>query len=434
MSSTSTPRATATGAGLLTALVLVPLSMGVVRLTQPTNATPAPTLWQQAAQRAAELEDEIASADYRRTPLRQLLEQGTPRKLLGSQVADSALPGYRAAANAVDDAAAGQIWMRLMQADTQAGGPLDPAEHRDLQRRTRDRFLFELEAPLALLRDAAAAGTAHPAYTQGAETLDLRSMRWLANAGTLTSALAAEAGEPREAILVLLDLLQVAEDGLHQPRALDVLIGSTLVETTLQGSLLDPELSGHLHPAGLNALDIALARVDQALGRAHAFSPQDFVELVRGLQANGMGADHRGSLFDDSNLTQSLEYYAELEDWFQEHGGASLQALMALEGADAPFEPFDATSSGVIMQKALTTARAQVRLARVVIGYRLNDRIPLLPTPTTGRLIILDGDTLTEDDVETWRVTPEAARGRWLVRYPTHDGTPNAGYRTLFAK
>jgi len=75
-----------------------------------------------------------------------------------------------------------------------------------------------------------------------------------------------------------------------------------------------------------------------------------------------------------------------------------------------------------------------VRLARVVIGYRLNGAIPQLPTPTTGRLMIQDGDTLTEDDVETWRVTPEAARGHWLVRYPTLDGAPNAGFRTLFPK
>ena len=322
MSSTSTPRATATGAGLLTALVLVPLSMGVVRLTQPADATPAPSMWQQAALHVAELEDEIASTDYRRTPLRQLLLQAPAPKRLGSQIADSALPGYRAAASAVDDAAAGQIWMRLMQANTQAGGPLEADAHRDLQRRTRDRFLAELEAPLALLREAATAGSAHPAYAQEDDPLDLRSMRWLANAGTLTSALAAEAGEPREAILVLLDLLQVAEDGLHQPRAIDVLIGSSLVETTLQGSLLAPELSTQLHPAGLHALDLALARVDRALGRAHAFSPQDFVELVRGLQANGMGPDHRGSLFDDSNLAKSLEYYAELD----ENGNPAVEA------------------------------------------------------------------------------------------------------------
>lgn len=432
----STSRNKATGAGLLTALVLVPLSMGVVRLTQPADATPPPSVWQSALERAAELEAEIAAADYRRLPLRRLVENAPPRRSTGSQVADSALPGYRAAADAVNHEAAAQIWKRLMQAQMQLGETLEPAEWRDLQRRTRDRFLAELETPLAMLRDAAAQGTAHPAYATGDEPLSLGRLRWLATAGTLAVS-AADMTDPDEfhdAIMLLLDLFQVAEDGLAQPRAFDVLIGNALLGTTLRGSLLDPQVSAHLHPAGLHALDVALARLDQALGRAHAFSPQDFVTLVRDLEANGMNAGHRGTLFDDWDLGTSLEYYAELEDWFEAHGGASLQTLMTLPGADEPFQPFDATSSGVMMQKALTVSRVEVRLARVVIGYRLNGAIPQLPTPTTGRLMIQDGDTLTEDDVETWRVTPEAARGHWLVRYPTLDGAPNAGFRTLFPK
>lgn len=421
MSSTKT-------AGLLTALVFVPLSMGVVTLTKP-NSTPAPnTRWASLVELAATIEQRIDRADYRRAPLGNLEDRSANNTPRASQRATSAIPHYRTAANTFDGDRAEQIWFRLMQTERDLGP--DP-EHQ------RERLLVEFATlsadALRELRTGARADNAHPAYDfQARERIDTQNMHWLATAASLEIQAQLQRGDARAATEALCDMLQVGIDCANMPYLFDFITGARVLSLMTENLLLDPAVNSAFPAASLRVLERALERIDAELSTDVAFADADLAFSLRGLEAAGYAGNVRGRMGADQDIEALLSDLVDLRAWSREHKGQGWPELHT-ELMELP-DGLRSMGYAVMYHKLRATSLANVRLARAVVALRLHGEWLALASPTLGELEIMDGDRFGEADVEAWAVTPAAARGRWLLRFPSLEGQPRPAARALVDK
>ncbi len=427
--SSSTPTGKATG--LLTALILVPLSMGVVGLTKSHSVAQPSARWTQLVELSNSLAKRIDVADYRRAPLANLMLNPPVKPEPGAQRETSAIPHYRAAANTFDGDRAQAIWFQIMQAERDLGpAPIDSRE------KLAAEFSELSKDALAKLQRGARAGNAHPAYDFDArERIDTQNLRWLAIAASLEIQAQLQAGDARTATATLCDILQVGIDCANMPYLFDFMAGARVLSAVTETLLLDPAVNAHFPEASLGVIAAALERVDTELSKDVAFADADLVFTMQGLKKAGYAGTKRGPLGESVDIEELLKELAELRTWSQAHQGEAWpelhDELLAYRAA-----PDTARSMGyaLMYHQLRAISLANVRLARAVVEYRMNGDILALASPTLGELEVMNGDRLTDADVNAWAVSPDAARGRWILRYPGLEGEVGPAARAIVNK
>lgn len=418
--------------GLLTALVLVPLSMGVVGLSRTTPEPAAAAHWAELQALADDIELGIERADWRRPPLAGLVPDVELPKAStrAGQRASSGIPAYRAATGSFDGAQAQALWLELMQA-SQGLGTAPEAAGREALAAFR-----ELTAEgLREVRRGARASSAHPAYDFDArEPIGVQNLRWLTTGASLRVQELLAAGEPREAVLLVCDMLQVGSDCANLPHMFDFMAGAQVLEVLTADVLLDPAVNGAWPRASLAVLATALARVDAELTELDAgasLADGDIAFTMRALEAQGLHTSPRGRMGAGAEVDALLEGLVELRAWSQDRQDVSLAEVQVELRAN---ETEGAGLIGYAFFERRASALAHVRLARAVVELRLHGTAKPLPSPTQGELELIDGDTLTAELADRWAVSPAAARGRWLLRFPQADDANRPVARALVDK